>query len=546
MTLKEALKMLTPYRRQMMFVIALAIITSAISAVTPFVSSNMIDKGLLAGDIRIVVYLVLLIILLQISGQIVEYLQRKIEIKITNELGKSLKIRAFEHGLKMKPHYFKEEGFYKTISNALFDISGILQITNNSLLTIFVIVCKCVGALVGLFILDWRLSIFVIAILPMKVWLNIQIRKHVEKHSEQFTKDSKAYNAWLSNILFGIIDIKLWNMRKKITNEYASHVQTINESSKRLSLLRAKNNLLITGFEFSWMNALYILGAVLIAREWLTYGGLIAFISFAAYVLSPVNIIMELRLIFKQITPNVEGLKRYYEFEEESYDASLSMSTKTKAIEFKNVSVNLGGRSILQDFNLTVSRGEKVAIVGDNGSGKTTIINLLLRLLEPDKGEIFMDGVLITEYNIEEYRRKFSVVSQDTHLFKGTIKDNIVLDEESSHDADADDRLKFCTEVIEGWEHQYDTDVGSEGVKLSGGERQKVALLRALNRKTDILVLDEPTSNYDIESETEFNRFILEDMNYGFCFIVTHRKDILINMDKVITVEGGRVSVKTG
>jgi len=294
------------------------------------------------------------------------------------------------------------------------------------------------------------------------------------------------------------------------------------------------------------MNALYILGAVLIAREWLTYGGLIAFISFAAYVLSPVNIIMELRLIFKQITPNVEGLKRYYEFEEESYDASLSMSTKTKAIEFKNVSVNLGGRSILQDFNLTVSRGEKVAIVGDNGSGKTTIINLLLRLLEPDKGEIFMDGVLITEYNIEEYRRKFSVVSQDTHLFKGTIKDNIVLDEESSHDADADDRLKFCTEVIEGWEHQYDTDVGSEGVKLSGGERQKVALLRALNRKTDILVLDEPTSNYDIESETEFNRFILEDMNYGFCFIVTHRKDILINMDKVITVEGGRVSVKTG
>jgi len=537
MPLKDILNMLKPYRKQVLFIIVLAVVVSAISAATPFISSNMIDKGLLAGNIQIVVYLVLLIIILQLSGQAIEYLQRKEEIKITNDLGKNLKTEAFEHGLKLKPHYFKEQGFYKTISDALFDISSILMITNNNLLTILVIFCKCLGALIGLLILDWRLSIFIVAILPVKVWLNIIVRKHIEKHSQQLRDDNKAYNSWLSNILSGIMDIKLWNLRKKMVSEYSGHVQTINESSQKLNLLMAKNNLFVTIFEFSWVNILYILGAVLISRKWLSYGDLIAFITFAMYLLSPINIIMELRLIFKQITPNVEGLKRFYELEEEEYDASLPMTVSIQTIEFRNVSVTLGGREILKDFNQIFSCGEKIALVGENGSGKTTLINLLIRLCEPDEGIILMDNVPITEYNIEEYRRKFSVVSQDIHLFKGMVSDNITLGENPDIVFTKSPHLKFCTDTIEQWDKQYDTEVGSEGSKLSGGERQKIALLRALHRKSEILILDEPTSNYDGESEEEFNEFILKNTDYGFYFIITHRKEILSEVDKVIKLE---------
>lgn len=546
MTFRNALKMLKPYRARMMIIMVLALIIAGISAVTPFINQNMIDNGLIQGNIRTVIFLVLLLILLQVGGQFIEYLQRRQEINITNDLGKKLKTEAFEHGLKLKPHYFKEQGFYKTIGDALYDISNIMSITNNNLLIIFVIICKCIGAAIGLVLLDWRLSIFIVAIIPIKVWLNIIMRKRAEMYGKQLMYDSKNYNSWFSNIISGVIDIKLWNLEKKTITEYARHVQTINDSSKRLSLMTAMNRFLTTGLEFSLMNALYILGAFLIVKEQLTFGGLIAFITFASYVLSPVNIIMDLRIILKQIAPSVDGLKRFNELEEENYAASLPLADKISTIEFKNVSVSLGGRDILKDLNLKVSRGEKVAIVGDNGSGKTTIINLLLRLCEPAEGEILMDGIPIAEYNIEDYRKKFSVVSQDIHLFKGTVKDNITFDNKADIAFNKDERLKFCTETIESWENHYETQVGSEGTKLSGGERQKIALLRALYRKAEVLILDEPTSNYDKESDEEFNQYIQENADYDFFFIVTHRKGILSRVDKVLVLENGRIYENVG
>ncbi|MCL1805375.1 MAG: ABC transporter ATP-binding protein/permease [Clostridiales bacterium] len=533
MTFIEALSLLKPYRRQMGAIMALALAISAVSMVTPFVNRNMLDEGLLQGDTAVVIRLVLLLILLQVGGQLIEYLQRLLEIGVTNALGKKLKTEAFAHGLKLKPGYFKEQGFYKTISDALYDISNIMSIASNSFMIIFVIICKCIGALIGLVILDWRLTLFVLLIMPVKLWLNAAIRRRAEKRSRELMEDNKSYNAWLSGILSGVIDVKLWNLREKVTSEYESHVGTINRSSKKLSLLNARNRFFTAGVEFTLMNGLYILGAYLIAGGRLTFGGLMAFITFTAYVLMPVNVIMDLRIILRQISPSVEGLRRFHALEEERYGPGLPFGDKVSVIEFRDVSVTLGDREILKGFNMKVSRGETVAIVGDNGSGKTTVVNLLLRLCEPDEGQILMDGIPITEYNIEDYRQRFSVVYQDIHLFEGTVRDNITFGESGDIPYGGDEGLRFCTEAIESWEERYETQVGSDGGKLSGGEQQKIALLRALYRKAEILVLDEPTSNYDKESEVEFRRYIERDMDYDFCFIVTHDMGVAEKADTI-------------
>jgi ATP-binding cassette subfamily B protein len=417
-----------------------------------------------------------------------------------------------------------------------------MSIANNSFFTIFVVVCKCIGAAIGLVILDWRLSIMVAAIVPVKAWLNNVMRNKVEKHNKRLMEDSKKYNSWFSNIISGIIDIKLWNLEKKTINEYGEHVQTINESSKKLSLMSAKNLLFGSGVEFLLINMMYILGAFLIEKEHLTFGGLIAFITFATYVLAPINVMLEIRIILKQITPNVESLRRFYELEEENYSTSETLPDKISVIEFKNVSPTIDGRDILKNLDMKINRGEKIAIIGDNGSGKTSFINMLLRFVEPSSGEILIDGVPTTEYNIEDYRRKFSVVTQDTHLFNRSIKENITFNANATITAADDELLKFCTGMIEGWDNKYETQVGSEGTKLSGGERQKIALLRALYRKTDMLVLDEPTSNYDRESEQEFNRWLQHNNDYDFYFIVTHRKDVLSCADKVLMLQDEKIS----
>lgn len=539
MSFFDAWKLLKPYRRQMAFMMILAVAISVVSAVTPFVSEKMIDNGILVGNISYVVKLALLIILLQVIGRVVEYVQQRCEINISNSLGEELKTNAFEHGLKLKPSYFKDNNFFKTMSDAVYDISSLLMIADNSFLTIFVVICKCVGASVGLFVLDWRLALFVLVLIPIKYMINYLMKKRVEKLSENAMAQNKSYNTWYANVINGITDIKLWGLEKKMMNQFRQHTRKINDASKRLSLLNTENSSISQILTVSLTYVLYIIGAVLIQRNDLTFGGLVAFISFTTYVLLPVDVIMNLGIVLKRIGPNVEGIKRFNNLDEERYEALLQMDNPIETIEFRHVFIEFDGRTVLRDVNLTAHRGEKIAIIGDNGSGKSTLINMLLQFVAPTEGHILINGKPVTEFNIAEYRRHFSVVTQDIHLFHGTVRDNIQLDNGQWIFDEEDEDLNFCIDAVENLENGFDTPVGSDGLKLSGGERQKLAMLRALNRSADVLVLDEPTSNYDAESDKQFNEFISKNHDYGFYFIVTHYPELLNCVNRIWGIRDG-------
>lgn len=404
-----------------MIIMLYAIIISVIAAVVPLINSEMIDKGLLSGSIHGVIKYVVMLIILQCLSQIIQYLQTKKEIKITNALGKRMKVEAFQHGLKLKPIYFKEQGFYKTIGDALYDISNIMNITSNNFLVIFVIICKAIGAAIGLYLLEWRLALFVCMLIPIKVAINLMVRHYAEKAGFDLMNANKKYNTWFADILSGIMDIKLWNLNNVTIKEYEKHIEQINNSTEKLSLLTARNTLIMQNIELVVMNSIYILGAYLIGRGTLTFGNIIAFVSFASYMLVPVNIIMDLRVILKQVKPSVEGIERFYKLAEENYFASSPIIAKPQVLEFKNVSVSFDGHEILKNVSFKVRRGEKVAIVGDNGSGKTTIINLLLRVYEPTSGQILMDDIPIDDFNIEDYRAKFSIVEIGCITYFGKI-----------------------------------------------------------------------------------------------------------------------------
>lgn len=539
MTIRQAIHLLKPYRKRLIVIAIYAIIISIISAVSPFINSMMIDNGLLQGNIPVVIQLVIALILLLLLDRIVQYLQRVQEIEITNSLGKKLKVEAFRHGLRLKPLIFKEKGFYKTMSDALYDISNIMVITDNSLLTILVILFKFLGAAIGLVVLDWRLALLIAVLIPLKVAFNLVMCKQSEKLGDQLMGVYKTYNTWFSDMISGVFDIKLWNLDRKKADEYEAQVGNINKATKKLSLFTAKYNALVQMIELVIMNSMYIVGAFLIVGEQLTLGNLFAFISFSSFLLTPINAIMNLRVILKQITPSVQGYKRFMSLEEENYEASLKLATPVSSIVFRNVCVAFDGRHVLSNLNLEIHRGEKIAIVGDNGSGKTTMINLLMRLIEPDSGEIFIDDIPIQEYNIEDYRAKFSIVTQNIHLFQGTIKENITLgkyDDLQFHNAEL---TQFCTETIEKWEDNYNTIVGNDGQKLSGGERQKIALLRALHHSASILILDEPTSNFDTKSQQGFNQFLQRSDDFDFYILITHDSSIFPYLDRIYRLENG-------
>lgn len=532
MSFQKIFKLFSPYRHAIAIMAVFSLLVSLISAVTPFVSSFLIDKGLIGGSTPILLCSIFTLTALNLFSHFLQYLQTKQEIQITNDLGRHLKVSALEHGLRLKPSDFQEEGFYKTIEDALFDIEHILTAATGNCMMIVMMICKAVGAAFGLFFLNIRLTLLILPLIPIKFLWNQWMRQKAEALGKESVEAKKVYHTWFSDILSGIFDIKLWNLTSRKISEYSAHTDRINDTSKMLLLFHAKNTRIIQMIEFIFLQLLYLPGAFWIEKGELSLGTFMAFLSFSSYLLLPVDALMDLRTLLMQIKPSIEGLQKFFARKEENYTSKLLPQTPVHTIEFRDVSVTFEGREILSHINFTAHRGEKIAVVGDNGCGKSTLLWLLLGFLCPSSGEILMDGTPIFNFQIDAYRKLFSVVSQKIHLFRGSVRENITVDHTkllplSSYPS-------FCTNVIEKLEKQLETTVGFHGDKLSGGEKQKIAFLRAFNRKTQILILDEATSNYDSRSETEFYHFLKENNDYGFYFIISHRTELLSFADKIL------------
>lgn len=527
------------HRTSICFIFALSIGTSLFSACMPFINRIMIDHGLMALNIPVTVLGAIGLLAVSFLGRLCEYGENKTELSMCYQIGVRWKKDAFEHAMKLRPVYYKEKGVFRIVRDATFDIECILNVAQNYLLKVIIFLMRAVGAVIGLFLLNWKLSLIIMLAVPFQIGFNIILSKLEERYSNECIEQNKRHNQWFNDFISGIFDIKLWGLEKQKISEYDSILNDTATAQQKSSLLSGKSTLLFSSLQNIFTYALYIAGMFLVIPGELTLGSLISFVSFSAYFFSPVDILLNVRRMLGRMAPNVESLKHFYALREEEDDDKPALTEPIHTISFRDVSVSLGEKAILQNVSFDIHRGEKVLLVGENGSGKSTILNLLLRIYEPDAGNILVDGIPINAYQVGSYRKRYSVVAQDVYLFSGTIRDNIFLDHVSSNS----EFPAFCRKSIERLPDGYDTLVGINGSMVSGGERQKVALLRALNRKQDVLIMDEPTSNYDAESEKEFHAFISKMQDYGFHIVVSHQQDLEQNFDVVLRVRDNTVEV---
>ena len=291
-----------------------------------------------------------------------------------------------------------------------------------------------------------------------------------------------------------------------------------------------------------FIDFLYLLGGIFIASGFLSVGGVLAFISYSVYLLYPISAILGLKTIVASIIPSIKGHEEFMSLDEER-EGKRFVIEHIESIEFKQVCLGINGEQILDKVSFEIKRGEKVALLGANGSGKTSIVNLLLGLYEPENGEILINGINIENIDIEQNREIFAVVAQNVHLFNKTILQNIFLENGIKKDIYYFEKLKknqlFC--FIEKFPENWKTLVGIGGNKLSGGERQKIVLMRELVSNGKVLVLDEATSSYDLVSEKMFNDLVLECNKFDCEIIITHRDSILEQMDKIIVLDKGKI-----
>ncbi|MDO4175698.1 MAG: ABC transporter ATP-binding protein [Eubacteriales bacterium] len=530
---------LKKYWQDIILILLLSVFTSMISAVTPFINRFMLDHGLFLLDIRNTVIGAVLLLFFAALGAVIEYMGSKAEYAMCRKIGIDLKKDAFSHAMKLKASYYKEQGVFQVVRNATYDIECVLNIIEGYLLKVFLYIMTAVGTVIGLFILDWKLSLFILLLLPLRIAVNMQFGKIEQACAKECQRQEQHFNSWFHDFVNGMIDIKMWGLESRKVNEYEDILKDTTKAQQEALLISSKSSLSFSIITSLSTNLLYIIGITQIIHSQLTLGELISFIGFSSYFFSPVTIILDTVRMMKRILPNLDSLKEFYAMEEESSEHTLPLTEPIDTISFRDVSISLKQRMILQKVSFDLYRGDKVLILGENGSGKSTLLNLLLRIYDPNEGKIFINGVPIDDFDIGSYRSHFSVVSQDIYLFSGSIEDNIDLDSRNGKRH----LVNFCDKSIQQLKDGYQTKVGSNGSMISGGERQKVALLRALNRKSDILVLDEPTSNYDAVSEEQFNQFIAQNTDYGFYIIIAHHKKLVEHVDVIIQVRDQQVEI---
>ena len=292
------------------------------------------------------------------------------------------------------------------------------------------------------------------------------------------------------------------------------------------------------------VTVIYIIGANLVFKFQLSVGSVFAFITYSAYVTGPISAILNIGYLLSGIIPST---KRYYEFMnlQEETDKGKLIKPEFGNLKLEEVFFSYEtDKPILTDVNIEIPKGSKTVLIGKNGSGKSTIINLLTRMYEPTAGQIKLKGVNIFEITLESYRNMISVVSQQIYLFNDTIRNNICIYKKVSDEvietACKDSGLEdFLKEV------SLDYVVGQNGAMLSGGQKQKIALARALVHDKPIIIFDEVTSNTDVYSEHQINGLLHTRLKEKTVIIITHKQEILQDVDQIVMLKDGAV-VGTG
>lgn len=545
--IKKIIVLLKPYTRKLVIVLICIIASSGISMLLPQFSKQIMDNGLIAHNISIVIKFTLLSFLFVLLDQGIGLFETKYFSYINSVFQYSLFKLAFKHILKLKLQYFNNANFAEIMSNVSMDVGNISRICDRGTFIIISQIFRILGGIVGLLIIDWRLTILVVFICPIRYVSVKYLAKKRKQMFEEFMEYNRDFSSWYGDTIGGVKEIKLWGIDRIKIGQFIKKQRKIVKTNIKMSFLDKINEYSESILFQIITNALYILGAYMVFGESLSIGGLFAFLTYSTFVTAPISAIINIGYNFSNVIPSA---KRFFEFLDMDTEVDKKQVKPTRInqddikgrITFENVSFSYKkGDWGLKNISLQINPGEKVAIIGSNGSGKSTLINLLLRFYKPDSGRILIDGIDINSIKLRDYRNLISVVSQDLYLFNMSIEENISVATKFSDISEVHRASKDSSaySFVERMPAKFKSEVGRNGSKLSGGQRQKIAVARAFLRNAKIMLFDEATSNYDLESEAFLNELLGRSLKNATVIIISHKSEILKNVDRVLCLNSG-------
>lgn len=545
-TLRRIWQYMEKQKRTLIASIIFVIITTLLGLTGPYLIGVIVDEYIIPKDLAGTFQLLIVLAIVYTAVAWFTWLQTFMMVRVSLRTIRHLRQELFDKFQTLSLKFFDKRSHGDLMSRVTNDLDSLNGALSQSVVQIISTILMATGVTIAMFTLNWVLAIVTLLILPLMMFTTKVIIKYSSSYFIKRQRDLGELNGFVQETISGKEVVTLFGKEDKMTEKFSEVNERLRHSAMSADIASG-----FVGPTNNFINNIGLglvigVGAVMAVQEMTTVGVIAAFVTYSRQFFRPINQLSSLINMFQSA---IAGAERVFEVMDETPDIvdrndCVTVDSFKGYVEFSNIDFSYDrGKPILKNIEFQAKAGEKIALVGPTGSGKTTIINLLMRFYDVSAGEISIDGRNITDYRIQDLRKKIGIVLQDTFLFSDTIMENIRYGRLEASEEEVIQAAKMASahHFIKHLPNGYLTRLASGGSNLSQGQRQLIAISRAILADSDILILDEATSSIDTRTEVEIQRGINHLTKGRTSFVIAHRLKTIESANKILVIQNGEI-----
>lgn len=550
--LVRILSYLKPYSAQFAVVFVTILLSAVVGLFPSLITGKIVDEALVGKNLTLLIKLLIAAFCTLTFSQLIGSAENYINAWISQRIICDMRNQMYHHLLYMPHSFFTTEKQGDIITRMDTDISGVSTVISGTLSSVVSNIATVVTTLVALFTMSWKLALVGIAVIPLLVLPTKSVGKTRYKLATAGQEKRDEMNQIINETLSasGSMLVKIFTREQA---EYEAFTKVNDEVSQAAMKEQRSGSLfrIVMGM-FTQIGPLliYFAGGLLIINYWdtaLTVGTITATVALINRLYRPVESLMSIGVDFTRSLALFTRIFDYFDRENKiiSPENGKTAEISNSNIEYKHVAFGYNPeKQILSDVNFTVPGGKMYAIVGPSGSGKSTVVNFIPRIYDVDSGSVTINGVDVRDFDLKYLREHIGIVTQETYLFNGTILENLKYANSNATTEEIEEACRTASihELISSLPDGYNTEVGNRGLKLSGGEKQRISLARVILKNPDILILDEATSALDSISENAIQDALEVMMKGRTSLVIAHRLSTILKADRILVVNNGVIA----
>ncbi len=545
-TIKRLLTYMNDHYGKLAIIFTSVVMASLLGVAGPYFMGRAIDDYLTIKNLDGFVNMILLMFGVNVLGALFSWLVSYLTVQIAQDSVKRIRTDLFKRLQQLSLKFFDTNSDGDLTSRLTNDVDNISSTLNQSLTQLMSSVITIVAVVIMMFALSWQLSFVSFVMIPLIILLTKQIAKYTRKFFKDKMEGLGALNGHIEESISGQKVVKAYGQEQKSIQIFKENNKFYRDAAIKAEVLSSVMGPLMNMMNNMTYALIALFGGIMIIRGHTTVGVVVTFVNYSRQFARPIN---QIASLYNTIQGAIAGAERVFEIIDE--EPEITTHSQAKGIESIEGTVDFEAvdfsyvkeQKILKNVSFSAQKGDLVALVGPTGAGKTTIINLLTRFYDIDSGNIQIDKTPIKDFKVEELRSKIGIVLQDTYLFADSVMENIrygrleATDQEVIEAAKLANAHQFIHRLPEG----YETILSGEGMNISQGQRQLLAIARTILASPDILILDEATSSVDTRTEKHIQDGLLNLMEGRTSFVIAHRLSTIQQADQILVIKDGEI-----